>query len=669
MTSQHRYFTTPIYYATGEPHAGHFYATLLLNVAKAHYSHRGYETLALTGMDEHGEKIEEKAKALGVSPQKLVDDYAVRWKDLFASFHLGYDIFLRTSSPEHTANVQTILQRCFDNGDIYFGEHEGYYCLDCEAFLTSKEMDESHHCLIHKRVTELRKEGNYYFRTSKYIPKIIELVKQGHIVVQKRFANELLSMAESLEGDLSISRPKTRTEWGIELPFDKKHVAYVWFDALPNYVTGIGGIHAAATNPFWANATHIIGKDILKFHAIYWPAMLLSLGVPLPRLWITGWLLSGGHKMSKSLGNVISPAELSHYGRDTFTNTALRLANPGEDIDLTFKTMLERYNADLANGIGNLLARTLGMIEKYFDKAIPAFDKASVSVFEHELGAKTSALPEKVSKAFDEFRLADALSDIWEVIGLTDKHISDQKPWDLAKNTSPENTARLANVLAHSVAVLRVVGLLAGAYFPEKMKELLASLGEDTADLSTAFKRASRFYEIRVGYVFAEIPKLYQRIDIAAELAARSLATSQLDSGASEGKTNSATTSKGTDKDAKKGAPAVQPEGTISIDDFAKVEVRVGTVINAELVEGSDKLLRLKISIGELGMRQVFSGIRQWVKPEEIANRKVLVVANLAPRKMKFGMSEGMVLSADTADGSISPVYVEESMKEGTKLS
>lgn len=674
MNPTHRYFTTPIYYATGEAHIGHLYANTLMGLFRNHHHLLGRNTLTLTGLDEHGEKVEETAETQGVSPQALVDAYATRWKKTFADFGLPHDIFLRTTSAEHVANVKAFLSACHAKDDIYYGEHEGRYCVGCEAFLTDKEMDTAFHCLTHKRPTEVRKEGNYYFRTQKYLPELKSRIQNGEILVQRRYVNEVLAMLDSLEGDLSISRPKTRTEWGIELPFDASHVTYVWFDALSNYVTGVGGLEAARKSPFWAGATHIIGKDILKFHAIYWPAMLLAVGLPLPRLLVHGLIQSGGHKMSKSLGNVIGPDTLQPYGRDAFVNHTMRIVNAGDDLDLTFKAYFERYNADLANGIGNLASRTFAMVEKYFNRVLPELDRVSFTENEVKIANTLSNLPKIVQACFENFAQADALNAIWEVIGKCDLLITEAKPWDLAKNETPAARTRLANVLGLTLASLRCVGYLAWPYFPEKMEELLRALGEDTTNMKGSWSRLENTLSLQSGSAFSEVPKLFARIDITAELV--KLEGANPESQVKPAKPNSKSApanppSSGSTPLAKStsGSGAAGTEGTIGIEEFSKVDMRVGTVVSADLVEGSDKLLRLQVSLGELGTKQIFSGIRQWVKPEEIVNRCVLVVVNLAPRKMKFGVSEGMVLSTDTLAGGVSPVYVSDTLKEGARLS
>ena len=665
MASAYRYFTTPIYYANGSPHAGHVYATILTSILKTHYVQRGIDVKFLTGLDEHGEAVQDKAKELGVEPQKLVDEMSVLWKNEFTRFGINNDIFIRTTDKNHIKNVSDILNYCYKKGDIYFGEHEGYYCIKCEGFLTSSERDEYNNCLVHKRPTELRKEKNYFFRTSKYRDQLKEIISQGKVTHQERYINELLAMLNSLEGDLSISRPKTRLSWGVELPFDTDHVAYVWFDALPNYVTGIGGLEAARTSEYWKNVHHILGKDILKFHGIFWPAMCLSLDIPVAKLLVTGWLLKDSHKMSKSLGNVVTVDQILHYGRDMFVNYVYRVTNPGDDIDISWKSYFERYNSDLANGIGNLLSRTLAMIEKYFSKTIPKFSYEYLLEEQKEIEIASKNAVINVTKAFDEFRLADALNEIWLLVSLADKHIASQKPWDIAKNDDPKSIAQLGNILATSVAVLRVVGYLSYSFFPLKMNDLLLSIGEDTKQLSSSFVKVKEFFAIKSGFIFDEIPKLFARIDIAAELAIIEPKIKK-----SENKKEDKS-DKIISKDIKQKMPpdAEIKNEVITIQDFAKVEMRVATVISAECVEGSDKLLKLIVSLGELGERQIFSGIREWVKPEEIVNHKVIIVCNLAPRKMRFGTSEGMMLSTDTIEGKISPILLPEYLKEGSVLS
>lgn len=666
MASAYRYFTTPIYYANGSPHAGHVYATILTSILKTHYIQRGMGVKFLTGLDEHGEAVQDKAKELGMEPQKLVDEMSILWQNEFTHFGINNDIFIRTTDKNHVKNVSDILNYCYKKGDIYYGEHEGYYCIKCEGFLTNSERDENNNCLVHKRPAELRKEKNYFFRTSKYHNQLKEIISKGQITQQERYNNELLSMLNSLEGDLSISRPKTRLTWGIELPFDTAHVAYVWFDALPNYVTGIGGLEAARTSEYWKNACHILGKDILKFHGIFWPAMCLSLDIPVAKLLVTGWLLKDSHKMSKSLGNVVSVDQILHYGKDMFVNYVYRMTNPGDDIDISWKSYFERYNSDLANGVGNLLSRTLTMIEKYCEKKIPKFSNEHLIMEQKEIEQASRNAVINVTKAFDEFRLADAMNEIWSLVSLADKHIASQKPWDLAKYSDSMNIALLENILATSIAVLRVVGYLSYSFFPQKMNNLLLSIGEDAAQISSSYLKAQDFFAIKSGFTFSEIPKLFARIDVAAELAIiepkKKIEVTKYENKRDE---------KLLQKDMKQqmSLDIVNKTDVITIQDFSKIEMRVGTIISAECVDGSDKLLKLIVSLGELGERQIFSGIREWVKPEEIVNHKVIIVCNLSPRKMRFGTSEGMMLSSDTIEGKVNPILLPEYLKEGSILS
>lgn len=663
-----RYFTTPIYYASGMPHAGHLYTTLLLQILKEHHVSAGHRVVTLTGMDEHGEKIAEKAQAAGLDPQTFVDGLKENWLSAWNAFGLSFDVFMRTTSQDHKKTVQDIWRYCHEKGDVYFGEHEGRYCVDCESFQTEKEMDEAGNCLIHRRPTEVRKEGNYYFRTTRYKDQIRDLINRGKLVRNKRYANELLGLLDALDSDLSVSRPKSRTSWGIEVPFDADHVSYVWFDALPNYVTGVGGIDSARTSALWQNAVHLLGKDILKFHGVFWPAMLLSLDLPVPELLVHGWLLQGGAKMSKSLGNVVTLQSVqSELGKDAFVNLVFRLVNPGDDLDISEALVVERYNADLANGLGNLVSRACGLAGRAFDGSFPdlaLFAGHDFNERERELIRAATALPAAVRKALDDFRTADALREIWALIALTDKYLTDEKPWALVKGTHEGDQDRAQTVLALACGVIRTIGFLAYPFFPERMADLLSYLGEDASARIGFYDQASLFFASTKGRKLGATPQLFPRKEVVVPAAAH------------EPKQPKATV-KEASKPGKAEAPSgrsPQSEGksatapSVTFQEFSAVQVRVGLVEKAETVEGSDKLLRLEVSLGELGVRQIFSGIRTWVRPEEIAGRKVLIAANLEPRKMRFGVSEGMVLSTESAEGQVRPVFVSDEIEPGSLL-
>ena len=645
-----RYFTTPIYYASGQPHSGHLYTTVLSQILKHHNEAAGRTVKILTGMDEHGEKIAEKARQAGVDPQKFVDGLKEKWLSTWASFGLSFDIFLRTTSPEHIQTVQEILRRVHAKGDIYFGEHEGHYCIDCEAFLTDKEMDSDKKCLVHGVATEVRKEGNYYFRTTKYKEDLKRLIASGELVKSKRYAAELMSMAENLDSDLSISRPKSRTSWGIELPFDRDHVAYVWFDALPNYVTGVGGVDAAAKSPYWRSAKHLIGKDILRFHGIYWPAVLLSLGLPIPELLVHGWLLLSGEKMSKSKGNVLTIEAVQTLGKDAFVNTVFRLINPGDDLECSEALIAERYNADLANGVGNLLSRTLGLASRTFGKNYPVLHAADLGPDENRLCADALRAVDEVYEALESYKTADALKSIWGIVSSTDKYLTTWKPWELIRIdpcVDPASAAKLRVVLGTACAMIRVVGLLSYPFFPEKMSELLMCLGEDLSDRSDFYTRARQLFPVDQARHLGQSPKLFPRNETVFDT--RRAPAPEAEAAAS--------------------IPRALGKPAIPFSLFDKVDILVGLVEKAELVDGSDKLLRVEVSLGAYGSRQIFSGIREWVKPEDLAGRKVLVAANLEPRKMRFGVSEGMLLSTESAAGQVQLVQVADSIEPGSRLS
>lgn len=682
---QVRYITTPIYYASGQAHAGHLYTTLMAQILKEHHLGAGRKVMTLTGMDEHGEKIAEKAKKAGLSPQSFVDQLKDEWSARWAEFGLDFDIFLRTSSAEHKKTVQDIFRHCHAKGDIYFGEHEGRYCIECEEFLTEAQLDGEQRCLIHKRVTEVRREGNYFFRTTRYREELRELVQSGALTSSRRYTAELLGMLNHLETDLSVSRPKTRTQWGIELPFDADHVAYVWFDALPNYITGIGGLEAARTSPYWSHALHILGKDILRFHGIYWPAILLSLGLPVPRLLVHGWLLQAGEKMSKSLGNVMALESIrDKIGKDAFVNAVFRAVNPGDDFEISEAQVTERYNADLANGTGNLLSRTMTLALRAFGGAYPACSHDACGAGGHELEQAATHAVGLTFAALEEARFADALRAIEHLVATTDGYLTRCKPWELIKGpltSAQPQYAEAARVLAAACGALRIIGLLSFPFFPEKMRELLRCLGEDVSQRHDFYARALTFWPQDASLRrLSEPPRLFPRKDPVPQvdgaqqlppLAAKATPRPPKKEGhtarpSAEGTGGGA---EAVDK-TKTGAAKVSHGGgqNIAFEHFAQVDLRVGLVEKAELVEGSDRLIRVEVQLGALGVRQIFSGIREWVRPEDLAGRKVLIVANLEPRKMRFGVSEGMLLSTEDADGRVTPVLVSDDIEPGSKL-
>jgi methionyl-tRNA synthetase len=639
-----KYYTTPIYYASGIPHLGHIYTTSIMGVLARHYEQRGYKVTTLTGMDEHGEKIAQKASQEGLLPQQYVDRVSATWQQFFEKMELKSSIFLRTTSDAHKDNVKAILKACHKNGDIYFGQHEGFYCTQCEAFLTEKDMDESHFCLIHKVKTELRNEGNYYFKTTKYKSQIKQWAKTQGNVLPSRYSNELLGLLDQLEEDLSISRPKTRTNWGIELPFDSNHVTYVWFDALPNYITGIGGIQNAITSTEWQNCTHLIGKDILKFHGIFWPAMLLSLGIKLPKLMVHGWVLQDGHKMSKSLGNTIGMEEIAELGMDALLNATLRGSNIGEDREISQELLINRFNSDLANGLGNLVSRTFTMAQNYFSGTLTFSKPPEFQNQRRVLWLGAQELESAVHDAFDSYRFELALEEAQKIVQISDKLISDEKPWELAKN--PESQDSLKELLGLVIYSTHVLARQLWCFFPKKMQEVLDAV--TFSGVSNHSKSKSFPPEIKISFV----PKLFQRME--------------------HKKTQAAPPPQPLSSPAPKAAETVSSSSptttTIDISQFSAVQIKVGTVVKAETVPNSTKLLRLEVSLGTDCVKQIFSGIKEWVTPESIAGKKVLIVANLAPRKMKFGVSEGMLLSTQSPNGTVVPVFVSAELEDGSLL-
>jgi len=646
------YFTTPIYYVNAEPHIGHLYTTVLADALKRFHEMMGDDAYFLTGTDEHGEKIQQVAEKQGVTAQALVDGVSKKFKDTWAEIGIANDDFIRTTEPRHKRFVQEVLQRVKDAGDIYFDEYSGLYCVGCERNMNLSELVDGM-CPDHKTKPVEVKESNYFFRMGKYQERLRAAIESDEIRIRpERYKNEVLSFLDQKLEDLCISRPKTRLRWGIELPFDDKFVTYVWYDALLNYPSALasspsGDIRAK----YWPACNHLIAKDILKTHAIYWPTMLMSAGIELPkRLDVHGYWLSGESKMSKSLGNVVRPLEFDARFKEQGGIEALRYfffreMKFGTDASFTYELFVERYNAELANGLGNLLSRTASMVGKYLGGAVPAISDGALA---SEPAEKVRSAVARYAELFESRSFHTAVEDVRAMIAAADLFITQREPWKLIKQ--PERRAELETVLATALEVVRVAAVLLSPFMPRKCREILDFLGEKRAlDGSAPFADLAAFGGLQAGHVLSgEAPK-FPRID-EAKLA--DLAPSPAKPAAE------APSEKRED---------VAPIGEeITIDDFGKADLRVGIVREGHLVEGADKLIRLMIDLGEGRLRQIFAGIRAaYPDPAKLVGTKVIVVANLKPRQMKWGLSEGMVLAgsgggkkrlcAATFDGTLEP--------------
>ncbi|MBN2341937.1 MAG: methionine--tRNA ligase, partial [Deltaproteobacteria bacterium] len=629
------YFTTPIYYVNAEPHIGHLYTTALADMLKRYYQLAGNNAYFQTGTDEHGEKIVQAADKLGITPKQFCDNISGKFRDAWDNININYDDFIRTTDARHKTYVQDILTRVQEAGDIYFDEYTGKYCVGCERYLTDTELVDGK-CPDHQTAPKEVKEANYFFKMGKYQQQLIQHIEENPDWIRpERFKNEVLSFLKSPLEDLCISRPKTRLEWGIELPFDNKYVTYVWFDALLNYVSGLKETSNGKNlfDEYWQGCNHLIAKDILKTHAIYWPTMLMSAGIPLfNQLDVHGYWMIGESKMSKSLGNVIRPLSFdAAFGIENLRYFLFKEMKFGADSSFTYDLFVERYNSDLANGLGNLLARNAGLVAKNFG-AIPA--ATDLTEAEKELADKAQKVVDAYRQNFESRQFAKSIEDVCGLISETDKYITLMEPWKMAKDENRKN--ELARVLRSGLEICRIAAVLLSPVMPKKCTEILAYLGETRPlDGSVSIEELAAFGAIAEGIEISKPPRFFPRIDEAA----LSSITAQMQAEAEA---------------AAKAAQSreIEPiKEQIIIDDFAKVQLKVGKVVEAYPVEEAKKLIRLMVDVGEEKPRQVFAGIKShYPQPEQLIGQNVIIVANLKPRKMKFGMSEGMVLAASGDD-------------------